>query len=285
MQGGSANRPHVTFEAPTESTIDLPILVHDVLDHIDHGRFACFPYTSPTGASSIPFDFLSIAQSPHPIAAMPDLEVQVSPETRTALKTDLTLRYVIRAKYRHEKSRRSAVVIPWAQSLAERLSSAMVQEVGQQTTGFSIQLNMIQMLGLRNIVYICYDLFLDECDQDFRAEISENIHLKRPIHVIHRKNKVFIIQRDPRADAEVLQQYLDMRKADKGRRPLFSDLKHPPVFDENGHRVIECEELTDSQSSWIKQENSPEKMGEGEKQEQPTEGQERQEGKEDSQSN
>lgn len=216
---------------------------------------------------------------------MPDMEVQVSPQTQAALKTDLTLRFVIRAKYRHDKSRRSAVVIPWAQSLAERLSSALVQEVGQQTAGFSVQLNMIQMLSLRNITYICYDLFLDECDQRLRADISENIHLKRPIHMIHRKNKIFIIQRDPRADAEVLQEYLHRRIIDKGPRPLFSYLKHPPVFDVNGHRMIEWEELTSSQPPWRKQEDSPEKMGEGEKQEQPTECEERQEGKGDSQSN
>lgn len=213
---------------------------------------------------------------------MPDTEVQVSPQTQAALKTDLTLRFVIRAKYRHEKSRRSAVVIPWAQSLAERLSSAIVQESGQQTAGFSAQLNMIQMLILRNITYICYDLFLDECDQKLRAEISEEIHLKRPIHMIRRKNKVFIIQRDPRADAEVLQEYLHRSSIDKGPRPLFSDLKHPPVFNENGHRMIEWEELTSSQPPWRKQEDSPGKTDEDEKQEKPEEGDEMKKGKENS---
>ena len=107
---------------------------------------------------------------------MPDLEVHVSPQTEAALKTDLTLRCVAQIKYRDDKSRRSAVVIPWAQSAAERLSSAAIQKVGQQTAGFSVQLIMIQMLSLGRTVYICYDLFLDECDPELRAEISGKFH-------------------------------------------------------------------------------------------------------------
>ncbi|KAJ5587063.1 uncharacterized protein N7459_002828 [Penicillium hispanicum] len=194
-------------------------------------------------------------------------------ESQEALKADLTLRCVIRTKYHHEKSRRSAVVIPWAQSLAERLSSAIVRDTLQQMTGFSIQLNMIQMLGLRDIVYICYDLFLDECDQAIRAEICENFHLKRPIHTITRKNKLFFIQRDTRADARVLQQYLHRSSIDKGPRPFFHDAQHPPVFDGNGHRMIEWEELTDRFPAWRKQEeDSPAKMSEEGTQEKPAEG-------------
>jgi hypothetical protein len=68
---------------------------------------------------------------------MSDIEAQVSAQTRTALQTDLTLRCLLRDKYRHE-SRRSADVISWAQSRVEGLSNAVLREVGQQTTGFSI---------------------------------------------------------------------------------------------------------------------------------------------------
>lgn len=204
---------------------------------------------------------------------MPDMKVQVYPQTQAALKTDLTLRCLIQTKYRPEKSRRSAVVIPWAQSQAERLSSAIVQDVGQQTTGFSTQLNMIQLIDLRDIVYICYDLFLDECDPALRAEISENLDMKRPIHMITRKHKVFIIRRDERADARVLQQYLHRSRIDKGPRPFFHDSKHPPVFDHNGHRLIEWEELTERFPAWLN-EQSPEKAKEGENQEKPAEGDE-----------
>jgi hypothetical protein len=172
---------------------------------------------------------------------MPDMEVQVAAQTRAALKADLTLRCVLRCKYRH-KSRRSADVIPWAQSRVERLSNAVLREVGQQTAGFSIQLNVIQMLRLRNVVYIFYDLFLDECDKQVRTEITESFHTKRPIHAITRKGKVYIMRRDERADKDVAQQYAHMSSIDKGPRPFFSDLADPPFYNEHGRRIERGEE-------------------------------------------
>ncbi|KAJ5151730.1 hypothetical protein N7492_010025 [Penicillium capsulatum] len=208
---------------------------------------------------------------------MPDKAVQISPQTQEALKTDRTLRCLIQTKYRPEKPRRSAVVIPWAQSLAEKLSKAIVGDAGQETTGFSVQLNTIQMLDFRDIVYICHDVFLDDCDRGLRAEISENIHLKRPIHMITRKNKVFFIRRDERADARVHQQYMQRSSIDKGPRPFFHDSRHPPVFDENGRRLVEWEELTERHPAWMQQKDNPDnpdkptKLSEEGKQENPVE--------------
>lgn len=40
-------------------------------------------------------------------------------------------------------------------------------------------MNMIQMINSPNVVYICYDLFLDECDEQLRTEISESFPTKR----------------------------------------------------------------------------------------------------------
>ncbi|KAJ5102053.1 hypothetical protein NUU61_004275 [Penicillium alfredii] len=149
---------------------------------------------------------------------MAGMEVQISTETRAALKADLTLRCVLRAKFRHDRSRRSADVIPWAQSRVVRLSSAVIQEVGQQTAGFS-------------------------CDQRLTTEISESFHLKRPIHLITQKGSGYIMRRDKRADARVAEQYLDMSSIDKGPRAFFSDLKHPPFYDKNGRRMENWEEV------------------------------------------
>ena len=173
---------------------------------------------------------------------MADMEVQVSAQTRTALKADLTLRCLLRAKFHRDASRRSADVIPWAQSLIERLSSAVLQEVEQQTAGCSIQINMIQMLRTRNVIYICYDLFLNECDQRIRSEISES-GTKRPIHYITQKGKVYIMRRDERLDAKVAQRYVHMSSVDKGPRPFFSDLKHPPFYNQHGQRIENWEEI------------------------------------------
>jgi hypothetical protein len=168
------------------------------------------------------------------------MEVQVAAQTRTALKADLTLRCVLRDKYRH-KSRRSADVISWTQSRVERLSNAVLREVGQQTAGFSIQLNVIQMLGLRNIVYIFYDLFLHECDKQVRTEITESFSKKRPIHMITRKGKVYIMRRDERRDEDVANQYTRMSSIDKGPLPYFSDLTDPPFYSD-GRRIERGEE-------------------------------------------
>ncbi|OQE16618.1 hypothetical protein PENFLA_c027G09417 [Penicillium flavigenum] len=170
-----------------------------------------------------------------------DMEVQVAAQTRTALQTDLTLRCLLRDKYRH-KSRRSADVISWAQSHVGRLSNAVLREVGQQTAGFSIQMNMIQMLGLRDLVYICYDLFLDECDKQVRTEISESFSTERPIHQITRKGDVYIMRRDERVDGKVARQYARMRSIDKGPLPFFSDLTDPPFYNEHGRRIERGEE-------------------------------------------
>ncbi|KAJ5459240.1 hypothetical protein N7530_011184 [Penicillium desertorum] len=156
---------------------------------------------------------------------MSDMEIQVAAQTRTALKANLTLRCVLRDKYRHT-SRRSADVIPWAQSRVERLSNA---------------LNVIQMLGLRNIVYIFYDLFLHECDKQVRTEITESFSKKRPIHMITRKGKVYIMRRDKRRDEDVANQYTRKSSIDKGPLPYFSDLTDPPFYSD-GRRIERWEE-------------------------------------------
>ncbi|KAH8428168.1 uncharacterized protein LDX57_005873 [Aspergillus melleus] len=153
---------------------------------------------------------------------MPDLEIQVSPETEAALKTNLTLRCVV---------------------------TAAIQKIGQQTAGFSVQLIVIQMVGVRRIVDICYDLFLDECDPGLRAEISGKFDEKCPIHFITRKHKVFLMRRDPRVDAQAFEQYLQLSSSDKGPWPLFYDMRHPPFY-EGGRRLIEYEELTSSSPTW-----------------------------------
>lgn len=173
---------------------------------------------------------------------MKDMEIQVYPQTATALKEDLTLRCLLRAKYHRDKSRLSADVIPWAQSRVERASSAVVREVGQQTAGFTTQMNMIEMLGTPNIVYICSDLFLNECDERRRTEISEDFHTQRPIHQITKKGNAYIMWRDARLDAEVARMYLDKSSVDKGPRPLFWDLRYPPFYAE-GRRVEYFEDV------------------------------------------
>ncbi len=128
------------------------------------------------------------------------MEVKIAPETRAALEANLTLRCLYMAKF-HLDSRHSKVVIPWAQSLAERFSSAMLETIGQQTADVSIQLNMIQLLRTRKIALISYDLFLKECDKRVRDEIDRS--LKQPVHEISQRGNVYYMRRNEKVDARV----------------------------------------------------------------------------------
>ncbi|KAG2420026.1 hypothetical protein HFD88_004824 [Aspergillus terreus] len=199
---------------------------------------------------------------------MARMEVQVAPESRAALKEHLTLRCVVRAKYHRDKSRRSAEVISWSQSLVQILCTTLLREVGQETSGFSTQLNIVQMIGSPNIVYICFDLFLDECDERLRTEISEDFRTQRPIHYIIQKRRLFYVRRDERADQQVAGQYSWMSCLDKGPRPFFSDLANPPVY-HNGRRIEDFKAVASPEGSDA--EGNDSKKNEDRKQEDPDE--------------
>ncbi|KAJ5352454.1 hypothetical protein N7452_001428 [Penicillium brevicompactum] len=176
---------------------------------------------------------------------MKDQKVQIpDPGTRMKLENDLTLRIVLKTKYKPDKSRRSADVIPWAEKLAERVSRAALEEVGKPNAEFEISLNIIQMLGSPDYVYICYDIFRADCDQNVRLQIQES--LQQPIHYASRRGGVYIMRKDPRIEAFASASYTEMRKLDKGELPLFSDLRYPPCY-VFGKRV---EEQGRSQEEW-----------------------------------
>ncbi|KAJ5159101.1 uncharacterized protein N7500_008752 [Penicillium coprophilum] len=176
---------------------------------------------------------------------MTDKKFQIpDPQTRTALENDLTVRIVLKAKYGPEKSRHSADVIPWAKKVAENISRAALKEVGKPNADFEISLNIIQMLGSPDYVYICYDIFRAECDRDVRLQIQES--LQQPIHYASRRGGTYIMRKDARIEAFTFASYSDMRKLDKGELPLFSDLKFPPCY-AFGKRI---EEPGRSQEEW-----------------------------------
>jgi hypothetical protein len=112
---------------------------------------------------------------------------------------------------------------------------AMLGHIGQQTAGFSIQLNIVELLGVHKIALICYDLFLKECDEHVRSEIDQS--LERPVHIITRRGKAFHVRRsDKMVEARVADQYREIGEFDEGPRPFFVDLMNPPLYDE-GVRV------------------------------------------------
>ncbi|KAJ5510421.1 hypothetical protein N7453_002524 [Penicillium expansum] len=157
---------------------------------------------------------------------MADQKLQISdPRTRTALENDLTLRIVLNAKYRPD-------------------NRAALKEVGKPNADFEISLNIIQMLGSPDYVYICYDVFRAECDRNVRLQIQES--LQQPIHYASRRGGMYLMRKDMRVEALASASYSNMRKLDKGDLPLFSDLKFPPCYI-FGKRI---EEPGRSQEEW-----------------------------------
>lgn len=119
-------------------------------------------------------------------------EVRVAKETRAALTADHNIRCLLKTRYRLE-SRHSKVAIEWAKSRVDKLTRAMLEELGLKTTNFSVQLNIIDLIGLREAAYICYDLFVEKCDEHVRSEIDQS--LERPLHLITRRAKVHHVRR------------------------------------------------------------------------------------------
>ncbi|KAJ6024374.1 hypothetical protein N7540_005171 [Penicillium herquei] len=168
------------------------------------------------------------------------IQLQLSPEIGIALKKDLTLRCVIKANYPPDKSRALALVISWAHSLAEQLSTVVLQKVGiEPDTGFSIQLNLVVIV---HRVYFCYETFLDRCDKELRDKIQESYSVKRAIYQISERKDVYIMSRNIRMDSYVVQEYERLSAHDKGPLPLFYDSSNPPFYD-NGVRREDLQHL------------------------------------------
>ncbi|KAH6618337.1 hypothetical protein B0J18DRAFT_437114 [Chaetomium sp. MPI-SDFR-AT-0129] len=169
---------------------------------------------------------------PHRMANM--LQVKVDSHMLNALTADLTARCVVKTKYKHE-SRHSKDAIAWANSRAEKLTTAMLKHIGKGNTAFNIQLNIVQLLDFHDRAYICYDLFLDGFDEHVRLEIERSI--ERPIYLIIRRGDILHVNRGNKGvDAMVADELKDIGQFDKGPRPYFVDAMNPPLYSE-GKRI------------------------------------------------
>ncbi|KAJ5712802.1 hypothetical protein N7493_009270 [Penicillium malachiteum] len=168
------------------------------------------------------------------------IQLQLGPEVGAALKKDLTLRCVMKANWIRDDSRASALVISWAQSLAERLSTEVLRKVGiEPNTDFSIQLNMVIMVQR---VYICYDLFLDGCDKELRDKIQEDYSVRRAIYQVSERKDAYVMSRSIQMDSYVVEEYKRLSADDKGPLPLFYYTVFPPFYD-NGQRREDLQHL------------------------------------------
>ncbi|EAQ83165.1 predicted protein [Chaetomium globosum CBS 148.51] len=134
---------------------------------------------------------------------MPEKEYHIDKETRAALQAKTGVRFLLCAK-RTLESRRSSDIIPWAQNLSEKITRAVVEAAGHELTHFAIQYNVVRLLSHRPYAFICYDLFIHECDEEARNQFSQNT--QRPIHeIIKRGNSCHVI-RSKRMDSPVANQ-------------------------------------------------------------------------------
>ncbi|KAL2162225.1 hypothetical protein VTH06DRAFT_7138 [Thermothelomyces fergusii] len=161
-------------------------------------------------------------------------EYHIDDETRAALRTKPGVRFLLRAKLKAE-TRHSSDVIPWAKNLSEKVTKAVIEAAGHhdQLDHFAVRLNAIQ-LSHRPYAFICYDLFLRECDEDARSRFSQDPH--QPIHQVIKRAKSYHVIRSRRLDDRVAKEYKHLQEYDKGPRPYFVDPLYPPLY-VDGRRV------------------------------------------------
>lgn len=160
------------------------------------------------------------------------MDIRIAPETRAALEAGTHMRFLYRAKFTLD-SRHSKPVIAWTEKRAKKLSGAMLKDVGREESSVTTQMIMVQLLRIRKIALICFDLCFEECE----CKCNEGAQMKQPpVHMISIRGKTCHVQRNKQLDARVAAEFTTMQDHDKGPLPYFADSLNPPVYD-MGRRV------------------------------------------------
>ncbi|KAJ5930344.1 hypothetical protein N7466_005837 [Penicillium verhagenii] len=170
-------------------------------------------------------------------------KVHISAQARTALQANLTIRCLLAARFVHHISRCDGYVIPWAGDLVLGICRAIAKKIKEDCPLFNFQMSMIQMLGSANIVFICFDLFLNHCDQKLMTNIHTNYQLQWPIYYISERGNSYSIQRNEQMDPIVAEKYLSMGKFYQEKRPFFFDYRKKSGYDPDGQRREDCQDL------------------------------------------
>ncbi|KAK4151983.1 hypothetical protein C8A00DRAFT_44895 [Chaetomidium leptoderma] len=159
------------------------------------------------------------------------MEFQIDKETRAALEANLNIRFFFRLKMK-PGSRHSSDIIPWAQTKADKVTKAMLEAIGRQAPNLNVdmQLNIVSLLRNRPYALLCYDLFLDEGDEQVRGDFSQAV--RQPIYEVIKRGKTFHVLRSKKMDAIVAGEYEMLQHYDEGPRPSFTDGLNPPLYDE-----------------------------------------------------
>jgi hypothetical protein len=202
----------------TEDAVPVAAPARDY--HDQEGAPKSFPAFPTSGG---PHSAAQTATDPHTDAGKP--KAQIDSESCTALKKDSTLRCLYKARFTLDSSL-SEPVTTWAGSLVEMFCRALLQSIGREAAIIDKRILMLQVL--RRHIFICFDLFLEECDAQLRKEVEQSN--KRPIYAISQKANVYRVRRWKVADEPVAAEFTSMQGLDKGERSHFSDAMYPPVY-------------------------------------------------------
>lgn len=151
-----------------------------------------------------------------------------APETCKALETNLTIRIVLKAKYKLE-SRHSSRAIDWAEAhVAPHVARGLMREIGIEEDAFQIQVKMINLLKEKARAYICFDIFLNTCDEEKREKTTNSNN--EPIHYMFYEGGDYYSRRAPNLDDYTRASFEECKSFDKGPEPYFSDLQNPPLY-------------------------------------------------------
>ena len=125
------------------------------------------------------------------------MQLTVAPESSAALTTDGTIRCLLDMRY-PLPSRESSAAIAFASQWAKELSRAIPTELrlpqgpspATSTDSVIRYTADAQLHGVplhRNRIWVCFDLFLDNCKSEVRQQVDKS--LARPIHAIVSMNR------------------------------------------------------------------------------------------------
>ena len=175
-----------------------------------------------------------------------NMQLTVAPESSAALTTDGTIRCLLDMRY-PLPSRQSLAAIAFASQWFEELSRAIPTQLGlppgpppatlsDSVTKYTADAQLHGVLLHRNRIWVCFDLFLHDCEPEVRQQADRS--LARPIHaiIIHESGDGYRIRRSAGLDTRVAETYTDIRGNDRGPRPYFTDDLNPPHYID-GNRV------------------------------------------------
>jgi hypothetical protein len=155
------------------------------------------------------------------------MKLNVSPITLVTLKTDGTIRCLADVKYRPE-SRHSSIAFPLARNLADKVTAALVAQLGQDadtTASAQAQAQLYAVELHRSRIRICFDVFLDHCTPELRSQMNETA--MRPIFVVAElgDGDGYHMDRKPPLDIRVSRRITGLQQFDKGHTRTLSTLR------------------------------------------------------------